>query len=202
MSLIRQLSAIMFADIAGYTALMQEDEKLALQLRRNFQHKLEQEVSERNGRILDFRGDGALCIFTSTIEGVRAALAVQLDMQINPVVPLRIGMHTGDILIEGNNIYGDSVNIASRMESFAIPGGIFLSGKAHDDIKNQKDIQTISLGRYLLKNVREEVEIFVISNPGIQIPGENHPYGKGKKVPENNNIEKIHYGIAFCKLRQ
>ena len=200
MSLIRQLSAIMFADIAGYTALMQEDEKLALQLRRKFQHKLEQEVSERNGRILDFRGDGALCIFTSTIEGVRAALAVQLDMQINPVVPLRIGMHTGDILIEGNNIYGDSVNIASRMESFAIPGGIFLSGKAHDDIKNQKDIQTISLGRYLLKNVREEVEIFVISNPGIQIPGENHPYGKGKKVPENNNIERSIMVLPFVNL--
>ena len=87
MPLLRQLNAIMFADIAGYTALMQEDEKLALQLRRKFQDKLEKEVTEYNGRILDFRGDGALCTFTSTIEAVRAALAVQLEMQIDPVVP-------------------------------------------------------------------------------------------------------------------
>ena len=200
MPLLRQLNAIMFADIAGYTALMQEDEKLALQLRRKFQDKLEKEVTEYNGRILDFRGDGALCTFTSTIEAVRAALAVQLEMQIDSVVPLRIGMHTGDVLVEGNNIYGDSVNIASRIESFAVPGSICLSGKAYDDIKNQRDIQTVSLGRYLLKNVKEEVEIFAISNPGIQIPGENHPDGKGQKVTENTSLDKSIMVLPFVNL--
>ena len=200
MPLLRQLNAIMFADIAGYTALMQEDEKLALQLRRKFQDKLEKEVTEYSGRILDFRGDGALCTFTSTIEAVRAALAVQLEMQIDSVVPLRIGMHTGDVLVEGNNIYGDSVNIASRIESFAVPGSICLSGKAYDDIKNQRDIQTVSLGRYLLKNVKEEVEIFAISNPGIQIPGENHPDGKGKKVAENTSLDKSIMVLPFVNL--
>ena len=115
---------------------------------------MEKEVTGYNGRILDLRGDGALCTFTSTIEAVKAALAVQLEMQIEPIVPLRIGMHTGDVLVEGNNIYGDRVNIASRMESFAMPGSIYLSGKAYDDIKNQKDIQTVSLGRYLLKKCK------------------------------------------------
>ena len=200
MPLLRQLNAIMFADIAGYTALMQEDEKLALQLRRKFQDKLEKEVTEYNGRILDFRGDGALCTFTSTIEAVRAALAVQLEMQIDPVVPLRIGIHTGDVLVEGNNIYGDGVNIASRIESFALPGSICLSGKAYDDIKNQRDIQTVSLGRYLLKNVKEEVEIFAISNPGIQIPGENHPDGKGQKVTENTSLDKSIMVLPFVNL--
>ena len=200
MPLSRQLNAIMFADIAGYTALMQEDEKLALQLRRKFQDKLEKEVTEYNGRILDFRGDGALCTFTSTIEAVRAALAVQLEMQIDPVVPLRIGMHTGDVLVEGNNIYGDGVNIASRIESFAMPGSICLSGKAYDDIKNQRDIQTVPLGRYLLKNVKEEVEIFAISNPGIQIPRENHPDGKGKKVTENRSLDKSIMVLPFVNL--
>ena len=200
MPLSRQLSAIMFADIAGYTALMQEDEKLALQLRRKFQHKLEEEVSEHNGRILDFRGDGALCTFSSTTEAVRAALAVQLDMQTNPIVPLRIGMHTGDVLVEGNNIYGDGVNIASRMESFAMPGSIYISGKAYDDIKNQKDIRAVSLGRYQLKNVKEEVEIFAVSNPGIRIPDQNHPDGKGKKVEENKSIDKSIMVLPFVNL--
>jgi adenylate cyclase len=178
----RQLAAIMFADIMGYTALMQEDEALALKLRHKLKTKLEEEISIHNGRILEFRGDGAMCSFTSTIEGVRAALGLQLDMQADPIVPLRIGMHTGDVIFEGNNIYGDGVNIASRMESFALPGSIFISGKAYDDIKNQKDIQTVSLGMYALKNVKDTVEIFAVSNPGIKVPDKGSLEGKGEKV--------------------
>lgn len=182
----RQLAAIMFADIVGFTSMMQEDEELAMRLRNKLQKKLEQEVEMHSGRILEFRGDGALCSFSSTIEGVKAALALQLDMQATPTVPLRIGMHTGDVIVEENNIYGDGVNIASRMESFAIPGGIFISGKVYDDIKNQKDIQTVSLGKYALKNVKEQVEIFAISNPGIKIPETHNLEGKGEKVSQKS----------------
>lgn len=80
-------------------------------------------------------GDGAMCSFNSTHEAVRAALTLQLEMQHDPKVPLRIGLHTGDVIISGDSIYGDGVNIASRVESFAIPGSILMSGKAHDDIK-------------------------------------------------------------------
>src|SRR6476661_1637331 len=152
MSKSRQLAAIMFADIVGYTAMMQEDEELAFELRSKLKEKLEDEVRNHNGRLLEFKGDGALCSFNSAIEGVRAALDLQLEMQKHPVVPLRIGMHTGDVVFEEDDIYGDGVNIASRMESFAIPGGIFISGRVYDDIKNQKDIQTISLGKYSFKN--------------------------------------------------
>jgi adenylate cyclase len=182
MSQSRQLAAIMFADIVGYTAMMQEDEALALQLRNKLKKKLENEVIAHHGRILEFKGDGALCSFNSAIEGVRAALALQLDMQTSPLVPVRIGMHTGDVVVDGDNIYGDGVNIASRMESFAVPGSIFISGKVYDDIKNQKDIHAVSLGNYALKNVKEEVEIFAISNPGIQIPELYSLEGKGKKI--------------------
>jgi adenylate cyclase len=184
MSQSRQLTAIMFTDIAGYTAMMQEDEELALQLRLKLKKKLEDEVYSHHGRILEFRGDGALCSFNSAIEGVRAALALQLGMQTTPFVPLRIGMHTGDVVVDGDNIYGDGVNIASRMESFAVPGSIFISGKVYDDIKNQKDIQTISMGKFFLKNVKEEVEIFAISNPGIKIPDSGSLKGKGEKVQQ------------------
>src|SRR6476469_5347900 len=196
----RQLNAIMFADIAGYTAMMQEDEDLAMQLRTKLQKKLQAEVTLHHGRILEFRGDGAMCSFTSTIEAVRAALALQLDMQTNPYVPLRIGMHTGDVAVEENTIYGDGVNIASRMESFAIPGSIFISGKVYDDIKNQKDIQAVSLGKYILKNVKEEVEIFAISNPGIIIPDKNNLKGKGEKVVEVRSIERSIIVLPFINM--
>ena len=178
----RQLAAIMFADIVGYTAMMQEDEEMALGLRQKLKDKLEDEVSNHGGRILEFKGDGALCSFNSAIEGVKAALAVQLEMQTSPLVPLRIGMHTGDVVVDRDNIYGDGVNIASRMESFAVPGSIFISGKVYDDIKNQKDIHAVSLGKYALKNVKEEVEIYAISNPGIQIPEMYSLKGKGQKI--------------------
>ena len=182
MSKSRQLAAIMFADIVGYTAMMQEDEELAFELRSKLKDKLEDEVRNHGGRILEFKGDGALCSFNSAIEGVRAALGLQLAMQTAPFVPLRVGMHTGDVVVENDAIYGDGVNIASRMESFAVPGSIFISGRVYDDIKNQRDIQTVSLGKYALKNVKEEVEIYAVSNPGLQVPELHSLAGKGRKI--------------------
>ena len=182
MTSIRQLAAILFVDIVGYTAMMQEDETLALELVLKFKKKLEEEVTLHKGRILEFMGDGALCSFTSTLECVQAALALQLDMQSDPVVPLRAGIHTGDVIIQGDSIYGDGVNIASRMQSMAVPGSILISGKVHDDIKNQKDIQTIPLGKFILKNVKEHVVLFAISNAGIVVPDPTKLEGKGEKV--------------------
>ena len=196
----RQLAVIMFADIVGYTGMMQEDESMAIKWRQKLKKKLEEVVAAHEGRILEFLGDGAVCSFISTTEGVRAAVALQLHMQSEPVVPLRIGMHTGDVIFEENNIYGDGVNIASRLESFALPGSIFISGKAYDDIKNQKDIQSISLGKFVLKNVKEEVEIFAISNPGIKIPEVHTLEGKGERVAEKKSIEKSIAVLPFVNM--
>ena len=193
----RQLAAIMFADIAGYTSIMQDDEVLALQLRYKLQKKLEEEVLTHHGRLLELRGDGALCSFTSTLEAVRAALSLQLDMQKSPQVPLRIGLHTGDVVMDDNTIYGDGVNIASRMESFAVPGSIFISGRVYDDIKNQKEIQTVSMGTFALKNVKERVEIFAISHPGIKIPERASLQGKGQKIDTPGSD-----GTSFCQYEQ
>jgi len=196
----RQLAVIMFADIAGYTAMMQEDEVMALQLKNKLLQNLDKEVNGHNGRILSFRGDGALCCFISSIEAVRAALALQLEMQNDPRVPLRIGMHTGDVIVDDNEVYGDGVNIASRLESFAIPGSIFLSAKIYDDIKNQKDIQTVSLGKFLLKNVKEEVEIFAVSNPGVVIPDKNNLEGKGEKMAEKTDPGRCVLVLPFINM--
>lgn len=182
MAFSRQLAAIMFADIVGYTALMEDDESMAMAFRERLKNKLEEVVNDHGGRVLEFHGDGALCSFTSTLESVKAATALQLEMQNPPLVPLRIGIHTGDVLVDDNNIYGDGVNIASRMESFAVPGSIFISGKAYDDIKNQKEVSAVSMGRYLLKNVKEQMEIFAISNAGLKIPDAEVLEGKGEAV--------------------
>lgn len=178
----RQLAAILFADIVGYTGLMQEDEANALALLQKLRNKLEQVVDLHHGRILEVRGDGALCRFSSTLECVKAAIALQLDMQNNPYVPVRIGLHTGDVIVSGDSIYGDGVNVASRMESFSIAGSIFISGRVYEDVKNQKDIQTLFLGMYSLKNVKEDIPLYAIANPGIVIPTDDTLTGKGDGI--------------------
>ena len=191
MAQTRQLAAIVFADIVGFTALMEEDEQKAMRLREKFKTKLSAEVSLHGGKIIKFSGDGALCSFDSAAESVRASMSVQFDMQEEPKIPLRIGIHQADVVFEESDVHGDGVNIASRLESFAVPGSIFISAKVHDDIKNQKDIQAISLGKYLLKNVKEPVEIFVISNPGLAVPHKIKLEGKGKKYSEQVSHKRL-----------
>ena len=193
---IRQLAAIMFADIVGYTALMQEDEVLAMQLRDKMKQKLDAEIILHKGRLIKFSGDGALCSFDSAAECVRAALALQLEMQQQPKVPMRIGIHQADTVFEENDVYGDGVNIASRLESLAVPGSIFISAKVFDDIKNQNDIQATSLGKYALKNVKEPVEIFAISNTGLMVPHNIKLEGKGEKYKERKSQKSKIASIA------
>jgi len=182
MSSIRQLAAIMFTDIVGYTATMQKDEVEALKQLEKLRKQVETQVILHQGRILEFRGDGVLCIFNSTLECVRAALAIQLDMRKSPMVPVRIGIHTGDVIMDGDAIYGDGVNIASRMESLAVAGSIFLSGRVYDDIKNQKDLPAVPLGKFVLKNVQEQIILYALSHPGLVVPSDPDPDGKGMKV--------------------
>lgn len=193
MSTTRQLAAIMFTDIAGYTALMETDEASALRLREKLKQKLEKEINIHNGKIVKWMGDGVICSFNSAIESVRTALAVQTEMQQEPKVPARIGIHQADVIFEDSDVHGDGVNIASRLESLAIPGSIFISAKVYDDIKNQKDIQAVSLGKYSLKNVKEPVEIFAVSNEGLKVPLHKKLEGKG--------IKYISHKVSFAKKR-
>lgn len=191
MSQSRHLAAIMFTDIVGFTSLMEKDEKLAMAYREKLKQKMESEVMLHNGRIIKWMGDGVICSFDSAIESIHTATAVQLDMQQKPVVPVRIGIHQADIIFEDKDVHGDGVNIAARLESLAIPGSIFISAKVQDDIKNQNDIETISLGKYVLKNVNEPVEIFAVSNKGLQVPVNKKLEGKGiKYVSKSISIKK------------
>ncbi len=133
---MRQLAAIMFADMAGYTALMQQNEQLAIEKRRRLKEVLETSLSLFNGKILQFYGDGMLGIFNSAIDAVKSGIDIQKQLKHEPKVDLRIGIHTGDVSMEDGAIYGDGVNLASRIESLAVPGAIFISEKVYDEIRN------------------------------------------------------------------
>ena len=178
MASTRQLAAIMFTDMVEYTALMQSDEALATERRERHKTVLETAVKKFNGKILQYYGDGTLCIFNSAIEGVNCAISIQEQLTEEPRVDLRIGIHTGDIVLEEEGIYGDGVNVASRIESLSVPGGVFISEKVYDDIKNQKDIKTHEIGSFELKNVKQPIRVFAISNPGFPVPSRSVINGK------------------------
>ena len=167
--------------MSGYTALMQQNEQLAKIKHRRLKEVLESSVSFHHGKILQYYGDGALSIFNSAVDGVKCAVEIQQALQQEPKVDLRIGIHTGDISIENETIYGDGVNLASRIESLAVPGSIFISEKVFDEIRNQEDLTTLEMGYFELKNIIKPVRIFAINNKGLVVPGRDTLKGKTKQ---------------------
>ncbi|MCR9290324.1 helix-turn-helix domain-containing protein [Saprospiraceae bacterium] len=177
----RRLVAIMFTDIVGYTALMQKDEKAAAAIRLRHREVFQMHHQQYHGDILQYFGDGTLSIFQSGVEAVECAILIQKTLNEKDPLPLRIGIHIGDIVFDGTEIYGDSVNLASRIESMGIAGGILLSGTLNDEVKNQQQISTSSLGQFELKNIAQPVEIFSVTNEGIKVPKQAELKGKQKK---------------------
>jgi adenylate cyclase len=170
MEATRQLAAIMFTDMEGYTALMQKNEKAAIERRTRHREIFEKTMADYDGKIIQYYGDGTLSIFSSAIHAVNAGLEMQLSFRKEPQVPLRIGIHIGDISIDDSGVYGDGVNIASRIESSAVAGSVFISDKVFDEIKNQPQVNTVSMGVFELKNVLRPVEIYAIVNEGLIVP--------------------------------
>ncbi len=177
----RKLVAILFADIVGYTFLMQQDEASARKKVKKFRETLNEKVANHYGQIVQYYGDGCLCTFDSTVNAMKCALTVQQIFQTEPTVPVRIGLHTGDVYFEEENVYGDSVNIASRVESLGIPGAVLFSKPIQKHISNQNGFEMQSLGNFEFKNVIEPMEVFALSNQGLVIPRREEMRGKVKE---------------------
>ena len=177
----------MFADITGYTAMMNSDEKYAVQLLNKFKDILEKTVPENKGKIVQFFGDGCLLSFDSATDGVQCATVLQA-LFTDQIIPVRIGLHLGDVLFKSNNAYGDGVNIASRIESMGVPGAVLVSKSIRDQIKNKTEFQLTSLGTFEFKNVEEPMEIYALSNPQFVVPKRSDMHGKLK--PNDQKIAK------------
>ncbi|MEE9461673.1 MAG: adenylate/guanylate cyclase domain-containing protein, partial [Bacteroidales bacterium] len=186
----RQLAAIMFTDIEGYTSLMQHNEEKAIQVRDKHRQIFNSITEKYKGRILQYYGDGTLSIFDSAIDAVKCGIEMQLGFQKDPAIPVRIGIHTGDIIFSEEEIIGDGVNVASRIESLAVPGSVFISDKVYDEIKNQESIKTSMLKTFKLKNVEKPIEVYAISNVGLIVPKSEDIKGKTdtdfSSVPEKH----------------
>lgn len=180
MSTEHKLAAILFADIAGYTAIMQRDEKTALQMLERFRNVLEEVTPLHSGTIVQYFGDGCLLSFESSTKCVDAAIHIQNKLRVAPQVPVRIGIHLGDVVFEKNNVFGDGVNIASRIESLGVPGAILLSKTIRDQIKNKSEYLLVSVGSFDFKNVSELMEVFAVANDGFVVPKRTEMQGKLK----------------------
>jgi TolB-like protein/class 3 adenylate cyclase/AraC-like DNA-binding protein/TPR repeat protein len=183
---VRQIAAIMFTDIVGYTALMQGDEAIAIKVRTRHREVFQQQHKLHQGEIIQYYGDGTLSVFKSAIAAAKCAIEIQRLLQEGDSVPLRIGLHMGDIVFDETDVYGDGVNFASRIESMAVAGSILLSGKLNDELKNHATISTTSLGHFELKNLAVPVEVFAVTNEGIKVPLAAEL--KGKQEIKNKTI--------------
>ena len=181
----RQLAAILFTDIQGYNTLMQENEQQALVLWKRHREILHTEHQKHHGRIIQDYGDSTLSTFSSAVEAIRCALAMQQAFRQEPRVPVRMGLHVGDIII-GEDLIGDGVNLAARIQSLGVAGSVLFSDRVNEEILNHPDLHTVSVGTYHLKNILRPVEVFALNHEGLVVPAPNSLTGKTVSLPEKS----------------
>src|SRR6266571_8832602 len=182
----RRLAAIMFTDVAGYTTLGQRNESLSIALIDAQRDLIKPILARHNGREAKTAGDSFLVEFTNALDAVRCAYDIQrATRELNISLPderrlhLRIGLHLGDITKSRGDIYGDAVNVASRIESLAEDGGVCLTRQVYDQVQNKFELPLISLGTRLLKNVSAPVEVYKMVMPW-----------QGEKILESTRFDR------------
>src|SRR5277367_4399629 len=159
----RELAAIMFSDIVGYTALMGRDEREGLRAVREHRERLRAVLPLFNGRLIGEVGDGTLSSFHSAVDAVNCARELQATLVENPELRLRIGIHVGDVVFTDKTVLGDGVNIASRIHELAPPGGCCISERVYEEIRNKPEFHVQDLGEKHLKNVARPIRAYALT---------------------------------------
>jgi adenylate cyclase len=174
MASVRRLTAILAADVAGYSRLMGADEEGTHErLKAHLGELVEPKIKEHRGRTVKNTGDGFLAEFQSVVDAVRCAVEVQRGMiDREPEVPderrirFRIGINLGDVIVEGDDLYGDGVNIAARLEALADAGGVFVSNTVYDHVRDRLPFVFEDLGEQQVKNITRPVRVYRVRDPG------------------------------------
>lgn len=166
----RRLAAIMAVDVVGYSRLMGQDEAATARAVREHREAARPLVASRGGRIVKTMGDGLLLEFPSVVDAVECAVAIQRLMVARNAetteskrIVYRIGVHLGDVLIDGDDILGEGVNIAARLEGVCEPGGVLISGSAHEHVRGRIEAGFVDLGEKNLKNIARSVHAYRVS---------------------------------------
>jgi len=169
----RKLTAILSADVKGYSRMMGQNEVTTIQTLTSYREIMAALIQQHRGRVVDSPGDNLLAEFASVVDAVQGAVAIQHELKArNADLPpgqkmeFRIGINLGDVVVEGGRIYGDGVNIAARVESLAEAGGICLSGTVHEHIKNKLPLGYESLGKREVKNIADPIHVYRVLMEG------------------------------------
>lgn len=167
----RKLTTIFCADVVGYSRLMGADEHGTLKRLKECRELIQAFIERHRGRVVSWSGDAVLADFSSVVESVQCAVEIQRELKAqNDTVPerermdFRIGINLGDVMIDDHDIFGEGVNIASRLQSLATPGGILISGSVHDQVKNKLALGFNFMGNQQVKNISEQVPVFVVAH--------------------------------------
>lgn len=173
--------AILFADIVGYTSLMQANQAAALEHLEHFKQTLENTVPTFEGEIIQFYGDGCLVIFATSLGAVDCAKNLQ-DIFVKIFeIPVRIGLHFGEVVRRDGNVYSHAVNLASRVESLGVPGSILMTDSVQRQIQEDDRFKLATLGEFDFKNVSNTIPVFALANEGFPIPKRKEMQGKLKE---------------------
>jgi adenylate cyclase len=174
----RKLTAILCADVQGYSRLMGADEEATLRTLSSHRKIIDALIEQHRGRFVGSAGDSVLAEFASVVNAVQCGVAIQAALKLeNANLPperrmqFRIGVNLGDVMMEGAQIYGDGVNVAARLESLADPGGICISGTVHEHIKTKLALTYEDLGEQRVKNIAQPVRVFrLLTEPRVFVP--------------------------------
>src|ERR1700687_1444961 len=163
----RKLAAILCADVHGYSRLMGEDEEATLRTLTSYRRLIDSQIEQHHGRFVNSAGDSVLAEFASVVEAVNCAVEIQTGLKVQnaSIAPerrmeFRIGVNLGDVMVEGEQIYGDGVNVAARLEGLAEPGGICISGTAHDQVRDKLALSYEDRGEQAVKNIARPVRVW------------------------------------------
>jgi adenylate cyclase len=196
MTATRRLAAILAADVAGYSRLMGADEEGTLERLKALRRELlDPKIAEHHGRIVKTTGDGVLVEFASVVDAVRCAVAVQQAMPerntgvaADSRIELRIGINLGDVLVEGDDLYGDGVNIAARIEALTDAGGVFVSNTVHDHVRDRLPYAFEDLGEQQVKNIARPVRVYRVHDPGAAAKSASAPALPSLPLPDKPSI--------------
>jgi adenylate cyclase len=210
MTTTRRLAAILAADVAGYSRLMGADEEGTLERLKALRRELlDPKIVEHRGRIVKTTGDGMLVEFASVVDAVRCAVEVQRAMPerntgvaADSRIELRIGINLGDVIVEGDDLYGDGVNIAARIEALADAGGVFVSNTVHDHVRDRLSFVFEDLGEQQVKNIARPVRVYrvraTLTYPDASAPGPPSPALR-ERGPRAGGVRRVRVAHQRCR---
>jgi len=186
----RRLAAILSADVVGYSRLMSMDEVATVRTLTAYRAEMTELVDVQRGRVVDFVGDNMLAEFPSALDAMDCAVQIQRALKLHNAklvnerrMDFRIGLHLGDVIVDGERIYGDGVNVAARIESLAEPGGILISDMVYKQVRNKPGLEYIDLGEYSVKNIPDPVRVYQIVKPSSTPTERKEKMDPSEKVP-------------------